>query len=397
LAEGEQDAEFKGLQIDLAKQELADAPDKKRQAQEMYDAKMQQIKQSNDLAEIELGAATMGYMAKRLSPSMMKATELGMAGDIEGGLLSFKADVDKLIKDEETPEAVRRKLAGMAGEDKVWQPEELAGAKMAVGEWLQREGGKRTPRSVLVDGQPAVVMIDDAGNAFYEDGGPVMGKVTPFATNEGGVIGTDPRTGTQRGAAYDAHLGSFNDSTNVQELITDALPRVNKLPDTVGVKGWFATAGAGLLTTFGRDEAANRFAEWVGGASAEEIAEIQTQLQVIRSRIIPITTGEESSRISDNERDIANKTVGVIDGIRGPADLTKAYPQVMGAMTQLYIESWANKYNLASQDQYIEYPYDLNNDTDVEKLFDEFFDAGIEVETAKRAVTRLAKIQGISP
>lgn len=206
---------------------------------------------------------------------------------------------------------------------------------------------------------------------------------------------SDPRTNSQKGAAYQNNVDAYNQSSDIQEMIGSALPQIIEMPGTVGIKGTIATGGAGLLTSLGQEEMAEAFSQYMAGASPEEVAQIGVQLQAIRGRIIPIVTGEEGKRLSEMEREIASKAVGLIDSIKGPADLTKAYPQVIGAMKQLYAESWASKYRVAAQDENINYPFDLSNKDQMIELFTEFSEAGIDVNTAKRTVVRLKAIQGV--
>ncbi|GAG33001.1 unnamed protein product, partial [marine sediment metagenome] len=179
---------------------------------------------------------------------------------------------DQLINDESTPAAIKKKLAGMSGEDKEWQPEELASAKMAVGEWLQRNGGNRNPRNVLLDGEPAVVMIDDAGNAFHEDNSPVMGKLTPYATNEGGVVGGVNSSGQSKNTIefQDAAIGAVG----AVQLGTEMLISSESNPESLGVPGGFMRWGANFVS------GANALADWAGmeyepGTNVEQETEIQ--------------------------------------------------------------------------------------------------------------------------
>lgn len=254
---------------------------------------------------------------------------------------------------------------------------------------VQKANLKQTEQQKLIEGLPI----------SREDKDELLKKI---AVKAGTVTGTtefdpqsDPRTNSQRGAAYQQNIDEYNSSSDVQELITSALPQVAEMPGAVGVKGKIGQGGAGLLMTLGQAEMADAFAEYMAGASQEEIAQIQTQLQAIRGRIIPIVTGEQGKRLSETEREIGSRAVGLIDNIQGPADLTKAYPQVMGALRQLYAESWATKYRLASREEGISYPYDLSNRDEMIELFTEFSEAGVDIDTAKRTIIRLKSIQGV--
>lgn len=221
-----------------------------------------------------------------------------------------------------------------------------------------------------------------------------------IAVKKGTVVGrtpedvaADPRTPSQRGAAYQEKVAAFDTSSDVQEMISNTLPEISKLPNTVGASGKIAMGGAGLLSVLKQDAAAEAFAEFVAGADAETISAMQVQLQTIRGRIIPLVTGEQGKRLSEMEREIASRAVGLIDQIQGIADFTKAYPQVIGSLKQLYEESWATKYRAASQDENINYPYDLTTKEGIHDLLQEFSVAGIDKDSAKRAVTRMQTIQ----
>jgi hypothetical protein len=236
--------------------------------------------------------------------------------------------------------------------------------------------------------ETAVVEKDETGNIS------VTSQPTGMTSEDAASRG-DPRSNSGRSAQYLANIDEYNTSSDVQELITSALPQVVEMPGAVGIKGTIGLAGSGLLTTLGQDEMADVFSQYMSGALPEDIAQLQTQLQVLRGRIIPIVTGEQGKRLSETEREIASKAVGLIESIKGPADLTKAYPQVIGAMRQLYAESWVRKFNISSRDEDVAYPYDLSDKEQRIELFTEFSEAGVDMNTAKRTMIRLKSIQGV--
>jgi hypothetical protein len=222
-----------------------------------------------------------------------------------------------------------------------------------------------------------------------------------IAVKKGTVTGTteydpgaDPRTASQLGSDYQQDKGRDDAASEVIELISTAFPEIQELPGTVGFRGKFGLGGAGLITALGQEELGEIFAEYVSGADQETIAAMQTQLQVIRGRIIPIVTGEQGKRLSETERKIASDAVGVIDSVQGPADLSRAYPQVIGALKQLYEQSWVTRYTVASQNEAIPYPFDLSTKEGLVGIFSQFDSAGMDVKGAKRAVARLRTIQG---
>jgi hypothetical protein len=235
-------------------------------------------------------------------------------------------------------------------------------------------------------------------NLRPEDRADIKARIAKLTTVTGRLEtdpSYDPRTNSQKGAAYQQSLDEYNVSSDVQEMITSALPQIIDLPGAVGMRGALSQGISGVLSSLGQEEMANAFSEYMSGASPEEVAQIQTQLQTIRGRIIPIVTGERGKRLSETEREIASRTVGLIENIKGPADLAKSYPKVLGAMRQLYAESWATKYRIAKTDETISYPYDLSVKQQRIELLTEFSDAGVDIDTAKRTVIRLKSIQGV--
>jgi hypothetical protein len=235
-------------------------------------------------------------------------------------------------------------------------------------------------------------------NLRPEDRADIKARIAKLTTVTGRLEtdpSYDPRTNSQKGAAYQQNLDEYNVSSDVQEMITSALPQIIDLPGAVGMRGALSQGISGVLSSLGQEEMANAFSEYMSGASPEEVAQIQTQLQTIRGRIIPIVTGERGKRLSETEREIASRTVGLIENIKGPADLAKSYPKVLGAMRQLYAESWATKYRIAKTDETISYPYDLSVKQQRIELLTEFSDAGVDIDTAKRTVIRLKSIQGV--
>jgi hypothetical protein len=246
------------------------------------------------------------------------------------------------------------------------------------------------------DGRAHAGPYDPNTKQYSDASGKVHSKASPIAQGATqSEISNFPGTASQRGAQYLANIEEYNTSSDVQELIGSALPQVVEMPGAVGIKGAFGSGGAGLLTALGQEEMADAFSQWMSGADQTEITQLQTQLQVLRGRIIPIVTGEQSKRLSEMEREIASTVVGLIESIKGPADLTKAYPQVVGAMRQLYAESWVRKFNISSRDEDVAYPYDLSDKEQRIELFTEFSEAGVDMNTAKRTMIRLKSIQGV--
>jgi hypothetical protein len=128
----------------------------------------------------------------------------------------------------------------------VYDAQELANLKMALAPWWARDPSDRSPRSVLVDGQPAEVFWDKAGNMYYEDGRPVLGQVTPFATNEQGVVGT-AMTGPQAGGLARDFVQNAAGAAESANMGIDLLKNAFNNPTSLGVPGSIMRWGGGLL------------------------------------------------------------------------------------------------------------------------------------------------------
>jgi len=388
LTAGEQDAELRDLQIEATQQEIDSAPDKQDAANREEQRKIDAAKRAAQKLQMEIGQDNTRILGEGAAAYTMAVEEgaspeessqvfwssLTNSGLSDEAVSQYKATYDKdgdgIINAEEAPDI--RRFA------------------MAVGGMEDDKVSPTTHQKNIDSLVSAGAITRDQGNEMLKNIEVKAGTVT--GTTE--FDPKDPRSASQKGAAYQANLESYNTSSDVQEMISNALPQVIDMPGTVGIKGSIGQGGAGLLASLGQDEMSDAFSQWMSGATPEDIAQIQTQLQAIRGRIIPIVTGEQGKRLSETEREIASRAVGLIEGIKGPADLTKSYPQVLGAMRQLYAESWATKFRLASRDENFQYPYDLSNKEQRIELYTEFSDAGVDVGTAKRTMVRLKSIQG---
>ena len=216
------------------------------------------------------------------------------------------------------------------------------------------------------------------------------------AANLGAITGTtpdDPRNSSTISKAHQTNLDMYNMSDNLDELLTDAMPKMMEFPDAIGAKGKAAGAIGGFLYNMGYEEMGEAVSQMISNGDQKQIAGMQAQLSVIRAQLTPMLTLEGGKRISDKELEISNKTAGVIDEIKGPADLAKAYPQVIGGLRQLYEESLVSRYQLAKQDKDIDYMYDLTTKAGVVKMINHLEQAGIDEKSRARAITRLQRIQ----
>lgn len=211
-------------------------------------------------------------------------------------------------------------------------------------------------------------------------------------------VASDPRTPSQAGSDFQANMQTYNDATDVQEIVSSALPRILENPAAVGVSGSLAGGGAGFLSAMGQEQLAEQWAQRVSGASPEEIAGIQAELQELRGQLIPIVTGQESrARLSDEERKVGDRAVSLLDrGIENVADLAVSYPKAIGAIRQFYIASYARQYRIAARDPNIDFPYDLSSRNARVDLVEEALNAGIDEANINRMIVRLRRIQGVS-
>ena len=186
---------------------------------------------------------------------------------------------------------------------------------------------------------------------------------------------------------------SANASAALRRNLTGTLPEIQANKGSVGIRGQLGLGVGGLATNILGQQAGDEIAKAIAGNDQEKIAQVLTRLQTLRAQIIPIVTGERSSRFSEPEREIANKALGVIDQIKGPADLTRAFPQVIGAMKELTVATLENEFEQAAISPAVEFPFDLSNDQGFRDLWAMLSAAGFTVEEGIRARDRLQRIQ----
>ncbi len=189
---------------------------------------------------------------------------------------------------------------------------------------------------------------------------------------------------------------SANSSAALRRDLVSTLPRILANKESVGIRGNLGLGAGGLVTLgFGAD-AGDEIARLIAGNDQEAIAQIQTRLTTLRSKLRPIVTGEGGTRQSETERQIASKAIGFIDQIKGPADFTRAFPQIVGAMKELISATLENEFEQAAITEAVEFPFDLNSEEGIRALTQLLNDAGFEesdLETAKGIRDRLLRIQ----
>ena len=186
---------------------------------------------------------------------------------------------------------------------------------------------------------------------------------------------------------------SANASAALRRNLTGTLPEIEANKGSVGIRGQLGLGLGGVATNILGGLAGDEIARAISGNDQEKIAQVLTRLQTLRAQIIPIVTGERSSRFSEPEREIANRALGVIDQIKGPADLSRAFPQVIGAMKELTVATLENEFEQAAISPAVEFPFDLSNDQGFIELGKMLDAAGFTLEEAIRARDRLIRIQ----
>ena len=259
--------------------------------------------------------------------------------------------------------------------------------------------------SRIISGQEAIDLGGAPGTVFEEKS--KGGQVTDFGVlqqpqkaGQTFTVGPDGTvTFTQGGPAVNEKkintdaIESANASGALRRNLTSTLPEVEANKESVGFRGQFALGAGGVATNILGQGAGDTVAQAIAGNDQEKISQVLTQLQTLRSALIPILTGEKSSRFSEPEREIANKAVGIIDQIKGPADLSRSFPQVIGALKTLTVAALENEFEQASITPVVNFPFDLNTEDGLRALWRELYAAGFSVEEGVRARDRLLKIQ----
>ena len=186
---------------------------------------------------------------------------------------------------------------------------------------------------------------------------------------------------------------SANDSAALRRDLLSTLPELAENRKSVGIRGNVGLGLGGVATNILGEQAGDAVANAIAGNDQAKLAQIQTRLTTLRSKLRPIVTGEGGTRQSETERQIASKAIGFIDQIKGPADLARAFPQVQGAMKELIGATLENEFEQASRSAAVEFPFDLSNDQGFRDLWRELSAAGFSGEEAVRVRDRLLRIQ----
>lgn len=354
--------------------------------------------------------------------------------EADANLLKAQTEYAKAIREMEDAQREEqvRELTGAYSvyQDAMSETEDPEQAEQAAVAYVQSQGGSEEEVAGIQDGARSVggmgrflkAMISEAENVLGSNKGEAVNVMLPggerqsaIETEEGILIDPETRkplpkgttevsqqittdnpgdlTPSQHGKRVSEAMDSYEGSNNINEAITNVLPKIIENPGVAGTSGKFAEfVGAGATFLMGK-EAGDLAAEYFSGMDQEQLAKIRTQMQTLRARLRPIVTGEEGARQSESERQLANQAIGHIDSIQSVTDLAQAYPKVIGSLKQLMVESYVNQYQKATTHESIEVPFDLTTDDGLDQFMEKMAVAGMDEDTAVEAFKRLKKIQ----
>jgi len=267
----------------------------------------------------------------------------------------------------------------------------------------RRTPGSRSVSFIGDDGQPRMGSYDSDTGIYTDSDGVVHRNATPIApAATQSEISADPRTGGQLSKDFSDLKKSYDKSLEISERIGNFMPQARALPDAVGGMAKLASTLAAVAELAGGEDLGEFIAENMTSTDQETLSEMRGTLQIIRSVVRPIATGDEGTRQSDQERKIASEIVGLVEKIESPLDLVKNYPQVIGSLRALYAENYVNAYNRVASDTSgaLQWPYDLSTDAGLLGLFTELSERQVFVEgqeeKAADLVKRLRNIQNRS-
>jgi hypothetical protein len=245
--------------------------------------------------------------------------------------------------------------------------------------------------------QKHIQALVDAKYRTQDEGNAILKAIEDKA---GTITGTtafdptgDPRTSRQYGSDFSKAKQEFDHSAELGEMIGNFMPRAIATPDAVGGTARIAQQVSAAASLLGKDATGAMLVDWLTSTDQETLQSMRTQLQIIRGRVRPIATGDSGTRQSDSERKIASEVTGLIERVESPIDLLKNYPQVMGSLKQLYIESYVTRYNKAAKWDEIDYPFDLSTEAGQLAILKDFSDAGVDRDAALLGLDRLEQIQ----
>jgi len=187
---------------------------------------------------------------------------------------------------------------------------------------------------------------------------------------------------------------SYNSSLTLARTLGATAPEVAANPGSVGTRGAIGLGLGGAVSVLWGPDAGNQVSRWIADNDIEKLGAVKARMQAVRSQLIPILTGETSSRFSEPEREIASRAAGIIDKMESLPDFARGAPEVIGAMKELQVASFENAYEQAKRAPgVVNVPFDLNTDQGQLGILQVFAETGFSEEAAIRALERLERIQ----
>ena len=215
LAAAEQDAELKGLQIDLAKQEIKDAPSNRQMAKERAELERDNLKlqmadriRAGEVRELQINADL-------LTPSLVSYSA---EPDEDKALAKFNEDIK--IKMQSMDEASREKYTKLAGEDHVFNHDEIMRTGASIEGFMRAKEdspwAKINPKDFTRESVAAFSQTGNESDLVAAPKAPLvsmnMGGETAATKAYGGTVGA------RAGDRDDKAFATYADDANLDAL-----------------------------------------------------------------------------------------------------------------------------------------------------------------------------------
>jgi len=180
------------------------------------------------------------------------------------------------------------------------------------------------------------------------------------------------------------------------EQFSGLLKDLNRLgAGTTGLRGWAIESIGGYVGQFS-PVLEEGLARGLGGISSQDAAAFRNDLRLAVIDLIPEYTGEESNRITDSERRIAQEASRLLDVGASEIQIRQALMNVLelklvDEMRGWMVNGYEPKRNLANYDRDLDI-WTIDN-TMVDELGEWLWSRGYREKEAKRAINRLVSMQ----
>jgi len=180
------------------------------------------------------------------------------------------------------------------------------------------------------------------------------------------------------------------------EQFSGLLKDLNRLgAGTTGLRGWAIESIGGYVGQFS-PVLEEGLARGLGGISSQDAAAFRNDLRLAVIDLIPEYTGEESNRITDSERRIAQEASRLLDVGASEVQIRQALMNVLelklvDEMRGWMVNGYEPKRNLANYDRDLDI-WTIDN-TMVDELGEWLWSRGYREKEAKRAINRLVSMQ----